>query len=1221
MKSSNQQQSPQGPRLKAERIAFDHRLIEEAYQELPLNLGTHKMETAFWGSNHPEGQTELLTKQKVDDKQTRVSLLSRDQSSRTGWKFHPSDATNFDEANLEEFASFYYKKELFLFSISSNFPQNLNIHKRDQAGSWSNLPRAIRIAMEPFHKAWSLETGYTQTGVPYLTGLFSKSNNIGGPAHIGILYPHPENGQWLFRWLPESFNGYLRPKTVQIEIDQNSLRWNISYYISMQDKQVLPFINEPHGTGPIEVYTSTEKGLKGSNQVFGMQIRENSSKLDFFQLLGQKLEYIFSQPSGRTYQYEPLTGNIDGQPKGVCEVNYTELDGVPHLIVLDIEQSLWILKTGARAEGRFTRFQWIELGDRFRYLGVAPKLSGELEFFGAGIEQDMPLYHMYQSPDTTWFKERVDEPAAIDAKIVQHSAYVVEISCTTKQGAPCFGTAVDISASRYTEIISEGASHHVDGRTRATLFSNEQGKVRFSVKADSLMAPTFKAHVAEMMGSKVVSIRPDIHTYEKLASAQTTGAELITKGLLDKKHEGKANEIAKALRESAKLALKKSEKPNAVELMDIPEWKSGTPYLNGLEVFPHEHHDAYQCAPDYSHEAKSWELKFGANDEVSFRLLSDSVLETYALDAIPVSKTIWGSLGNLFRFVKNKIKDAARFVVKAVTGGFKLLVEIAGKVIEGVAKTIQQIGNFIELILERVAEMAAKATQMALNWLKELFGWDDILRTKDVFVHLTNSFLLNIEKNLAGAEHFAAEQFDKVDHFLRTELDKAIDFVEGNNTSLRGLVGNARGHEAIGVDPLRPLVLQKHAAANQVRAGYVNGLAEGYYRNQPKQSNLFVLNSRVRKEIEAFIKNFIDKDWPTIKDDVEKLWTYFKKFAERPEEFFTEGLSFLLNLIKTALSTTLKITKNLVVALLKIIKLLVSELRILLNKPLHIPVLSKLYETITTPGNQLSFLDLFCLGAAFPITIAYKAVGLGKILRRGKAPFTEVEVQAMKNWQVPFPNVFGKSDLPQASQPSPIALTVLNSIAGLLIIPKIPLDATCDMIGRIENELTVPTPTDPVSTFFKGAQLVNGCLIGALSAPYADFPKFGRELLATVKTVAFVGDCGGALVSFLSLCGLKIPHVSDLSGITGTLTAIPHLAVGIFKIGKENVFSVLSSFNTAAAGPLPFTVRSSKTDPKFIIWGVGLLLGGLTNGASIGLTIGDSIMSHLQESEVDHQFA
>ena len=59
----------------------------------------------------------------------------------------------------------------------------------------------------------------------------------------------------------------------------------------------------------------------------------------------------------------------------------------------------------------------------------------------------------------------------------------------------------------------------------------------------------------------------------------------------------------------------------------------------------------------------------------------------------------------------------------------------------------------------------------------------------------------------------------------------------------------------------------------------------------------------------------------------------------------------------------------------------IDKLMPLVDAPLNIPVLSYMYKKLTN-GDQLSFLDLFCLVAAIPTTIKFKE------LNEGKSPWT-----------------------------------------------------------------------------------------------------------------------------------------------------------------------------------------------------------------------------------------
>jgi hypothetical protein len=1197
--------------FKAERISFDHRLVEEAYQIQETALPLDSIKNSFTVIKNPKGFTEIIAKRKIGNNEVPV-LISRDAQSSTGWKFHHAPDTILHElTEMGNFASFYFEEELYVFSIAKfrGFAGYLVPFKRDKTGTWTSL-----IHNQDFAEACKmplshhLETGYTADGQPYVAGLF---RNFANPIlNLGLFYRHPKTKKWIFKYYPIGGEKSLI-NTLRVKIDATQVECTACIVV---EGHLLQFVfTGNHETGPIKNTNRVDLKLKTQQgSIYGMEAREDVLKPDFFMRGNNNILVYYFMNASNQYESIRLTGGI-GLPENVNEIRYTEANGQAFILALDAHFQLWKLKLSDRSNNRFNTLKWILLGDKLRKIANAPGLTGEMELFAVSFDSKHSVEHMYQSKDGTWYRETISEPAPINQTVVKLSAYVVEIACTTKAGIPSPKTAVEIAANRYTEIISEGVSYHVDHQYKQTLLTNENGKLRFAVKAASIKAPAFKVYVAGVMGGQGITVRPDIHSFEKLASAATTGEELKARGMIDPKYNDKAGEVAKALQESSKLILKKSELKNAEEQLTVPEWKSNTPYLNGLELFSYQHHDNHQLKPDFSHNPKSFELFFGKSNDVVFTELSGMALTGYGANAISIEAGSWDSLGDFFRWVKNAVEKVVKFAVKIIGDTCEFLIDIGGKLYTAIVNTIHEIGNFIELIFERIAKDVAHAAKAVVNWLKELLGWEDILATKDVFVHFSNQFFIQLENNLDKGKEFIDKNFTQIDKNLREQMDKAIDMFEGNDRSIRQLAGNVEGNPQIGKDPLIPAVLSKQVAANTVRSGYTSSLSDTHYRNSKQTESFDQETLDIIEKLKALVDKFIKNDWPEIKEDAFKLIEHFKGFSEKPEAFFDLLLVGLLKVIKLVLSTAIKIAKNLIIAVLEIIKAVVTLIKKLLNTPLEIPVLSKLYSELT--GSPLTTLDLICLSAAFPVTIIYKATSMGYLLKRGPAPFTKQEVIDLKNWQIPFPNIFGHPEEKITFAKPPVHETVLSAISAYVLLNKGPLDIVNATIKRIDNDGGWGV-SNPFEKFSLLSSLLVGVLGTFLSGPYNDFPRFRTDNMSKLKVYAWLSNVVNLYLKALSGSGLKLPHLSDIQGIIGIITVPVHIVLVGMKIErKENVFSVVNSCISSFPPILPFTISSSKVDHSFIVFGSGLALGALCNSGTLATRIGDIIIRHQQFSE------
>ncbi|QOY90354.1 hypothetical protein [Paludibaculum fermentans] len=109
-----------------------------------------------------------------------------------------------------------------------------------------------------------------------------------------------------------------------------------------------------------------------------------------------------------------------------------------------------------------------------------------------------------------------------------------------------------------------------------------------------------------------------------------------------------------------------------------------------------------------------------------------------------------------------------------------------------------------------------------------------------------------------------------------------------------------------------------------------------------------------------------------IATDLKNFLGSFLLLATDPVAFRQQALSSLLNLLGDVTNTLLIALDTIIETVLEAFPLILSGIQSLLWQPIHIPVISDLWQAIS--GDPLSALDLLCLMVAIPTTIIQKAV-------------------------------------------------------------------------------------------------------------------------------------------------------------------------------------------------------------------------------------------------------
>jgi len=1109
--------------------------------------------------------------------------------------------------------------------------------------------------------ARSLQSGMTKEGAQFVTLILLLNFNDQSP---GVFYIHPASDRLCLARIPR----YIHPDYPYVITDVSVTSERISFIFLGVTRRIQPelidwiYVNRDHGSNCGFPLGRTPTGTDGQSDrewnhntartsrgfhpsLIGAKDRRgmNGDAVDFFSVGSSRADLIYYYPTedGRFRPYRDVTigggANVEGQPRFIYEAHYTEIKSIPYIILLGGEENqkrLWIVELKwntilKRFENPNT-WRWVEIGDSLITLDVLPQYEKDVIFFGISrntATRNLPVVtRYYQSPDSTWHSEDIQEPSSPEANVTTESAFVVDLQISHKvTGIPCSNVDIELTSTEFAEIQSNGTTYHLDNFHPVVLNTALDGKLRFAMKADSLMAPEFRAHTPGLMQGKALVIRPNAHSIEKLSNVK----EDEVKARLKDGYQGRVGNITKALRESSKLGLTSSEKGDFSAFEDV-DFLSEQPYTVGLAVVDVAAvavgSDGFQFSKlDASFEHEDFALVLGGDAVAEYvPLASDAASQIFA-SATDVANTAWGFIGNFFRYVYNQIRQSISKVKQFVVQGKNLAIQIGNVFIRAVADSIQHVANFVELIAAEVL----KATDSLVEWFKDLFGWTDIINTNSVFSHLVKQHFRILIANVELAQGFINNSFVELSGKLTSRFDDAINILRSSadKGSLLDIAsGLGEGDPNIGSDPLNPAALSKTVTSLRVQANYITDKATSVdisSSSLAKIDDVGVNSDIIINELEKLANADRFND---ITASAERLIAEFDKIRDNPELLFTLGLANLLALVRDGIARdVINIVFTIVIELLK-------GLLAFMDQSLDdIPVLSKFYERISG-GQKLTLLNLGTMALACPTTIIYKAVGMGTLINRGDviAPFSKEEVFSLTEmkhddgttgWQVPFPSFLFNEDLfnenedgalivapalnPSEMIPMPVqvAVAIFDLLKGILFsLAGIFNNGLRGVIDRQSNENPVVIWHFfgvGVDVFFVKLFLwLSDTIMYALDLPYQNLIDFidnpdWSDLKQQLKFWALVAYGTKGLIGIANLIGVfgNIPYLPIWRALLGLVPAAVSVVAFAVAATNTNVCGVLKFITTALERLPDLLVGDMKTDQTFAFFALsrGLL--------------------------------
>ncbi|KAI0413451.1 hypothetical protein F5X98DRAFT_390762 [Xylaria grammica] len=491
--------------------------------------------------------------------------------------------------------------------------------------------------------------------------------------------------------------------------------------------------------------------------------------------------------------------------------------------------------------------------------------------------------------------------------------------------------------------------------------------------------------------------------------------------------------------------------------------------------------------------------------------------------ASPRYKDFWDDIamaaGDLFQWLKSGVEAVIDIIKDAATDAWHFIAEIAGKVYRAVLDTVEAIVGALEWIFNVIKT----AIEQLVEFVKFLFAWDDITRTKDVLYNVSKLFLKDQVNGLGE---------------VKTLFDNEVVEVEKTLSQWAGL-GDWTPLGNVASNP--PAISATSAAKDQTASSmsFANHFKSNF-------GQLTVTESRASADV---VQDTIDALLNAVSNEGAVLSAVYTKLQEVAANLTSLSVSDAIKQIAVILGEGLLSSVRVVVdALLDALSAVANTVIDLLDTKIYIPIISDILELIGVPS--ISFFDLFAWIGAVSFTVVYK-------IANGDAPFPDnSDVNALKSassWDE-LAGLFGKSaDGTPASKAA--AITLPHEVAKVIHIAGHAVAGFTTLMGcfLVAFEAESPTGDNPFS--LPGAILggVGAALIGVSeflvpSAPIENTAVSSVSKACTaaglISKILFSGPVQGKLaVAGSGFSTLAVNDGRATSAIVDSILVIPELFV------------------------------------------------------------------------------
>lgn len=600
------------------------------------------------------------------------------------------------------------------------------------------------------------------------------------------------------------------------------------------------------------------------------------------------------------------------------------------------------------------------------------------------------LLQLSQDPVTsTWIQRQILLPTTDVDDVLEVDTFTTQITITGDDNLPAAEALVRITGTSPVSVYINNVYRHIKEDVAVEVTTDASGGIAIMQETQAIGAICYRL---ELSDGTVAEVNPMIKMLEVMGKIKS-GADLAAVRVTDadgKEQPLVSGDIPTDQLDATSFALQELVKTG------------GTMPLNGSNLPGTDSKRYFNNGTSTISTAENfWGLSYAAHFQYrKADVALDYYRERYGTDDF-LSLSIKCIAGDVFNWLKRAYGDVKEFFSDVIDNVTHFFIEIGGKLYSFILNSINVVVRSIEMVFNKIKVFL----EDLIKWIGFLFQWKDILRTHEVL----KSLILK----------FTYDSVDSIDK-LKLLLIEQFDTLEGRINNISGLPDIPRSISSFSSDSPPP------EAGNSPQANWgINQTKNNAERSDtdfdPKvddpgllESLLLTLAETIEREGDIFA-GAIDEIKTQIIDQLTSLSV-------------TEIIKRILGVLSKIVLNTVE---NVILSILEILKIMVKSAVGVLDATIRIPVISKVYKTITG-GSELSFLDLVCLVVAIPTTIVYKV--LNNAPPFGDTPFTAAVIKA-PDFQSIRLLYSGKGGVPVEEDAILVMQQVLNLTAGYASLP------------------------------------------------------------------------------------------------------------------------------------------------------------------------------------------
>lgn len=881
------------------------------------------------------------------------------KASNSGWQHELIAVDQAPEGEITKLISFYQEGVLYclVHYPSNSIGDKVVGMKKTPAQGWETMPFSSEMAND-LGQMTQTDRFCDANGQYYFYGV---TENI-SPATFIIGAFNPDNHQWENAYRSPAENGASYQLLQGEKSNDNVIMQIKGNRAQFQEGEII----DGHFNPKNETITHTlTVGAISAQQVFAIPAQA-SNENHFLLLDDQHRLLCFSNYLSSQLQIQILSGGAE-QPTGINTVALG-VDVQQRAMVFAIDKQnnrLWLLRQNDDTTA-FAFNAWVPLGNTLQTISCPTLMAQGPEVFTYDLSQTV-AHLSQQVSEGNWFSQTLAVPSPTQSTPVHTTTYTHEIIISNDKGAIQADEVINVYSDRQTTLLINGLSYRVNQTTPATVKTNSRGKLTIANLSHSLISPILYITVEALGEKRFGPYRCDARVHDRIAGKDedfpVDGSSMKEAGIIPPSiHTDDADTLAKHVSKLGQaLQGKVSEK-----------------------TLKH----TFKAAP--------FEIDFTQEKTHCRNLTAEEYAERFVNNN--VASDIWGDICHYF---KHAIDDLKKIAISIDKETVTVIVYIGKEAKKLILKTAHQIADCLEMVIKAIAALAkdiVNAIEKALEWLRMLLHWDDVLLTKQAIDYLIKENLNNIQTSLKSD---APEAISQGLDFLKKEVTTAFDnaekqFVHG--ASFNSIMGKPKPTPATtGGKPLAAHGLKDKADTHAVQSHFVHAKVNQGCGSSNLLQKLINELDKDEKIVEELLTSF-EKNLPL--DTFENSFAKMQQWASDIHNIQSFADVAILELIEAAKDLILLVLDGIegfLITLCKIAGGAFKTFEDIITYKIDILGLNSIYKMVADA--DLTLLDVLSLMVALPTTILHIA------LYKGKAPFTQAQVNKLTHTPLPWPTM------------------------------------------------------------------------------------------------------------------------------------------------------------------------------------------------------------------------